>query len=178
MVSYALINLVMTATPLAVVGCGFSADMAGTIVMAHVLAMFVPSFFTGHLIHRFGAERIVITGLVLLGLTAVVAHAGVTEVHFFVALVLLGVGWNFGFIGATDMLTSSHEPLERPKVQGLNDFLVFGLVTVASLNSGLLLNSFDDVVSGWNAVTLAEIPFLLLAAGALVWLGMKTKKAG
>lgn len=178
MVSYALMNLVMTATPLAVVGCGFSADMAGTIVMAHVLAMFVPSFFTGHLIHRFGAERIVITGLILLGLTAVVAHAGVTEVHFFVALVLLGVGWNFGFIGATDMLTSSHEPLERPKVQGLNDFLVFGLVTVASLNSGLLLNSFDDVVSGWNAVTLAEIPFLLLAAGALVWLGMKTKKAG
>lgn len=177
MVSYALMNLVMTATPLAVVGCGFSPDMAGSIVMAHVLAMFAPSFFTGHLISRIGAERVVAFGLVLLGLTAVVALSGVTPAHFFVALVLLGIGWNFGFIGATDMLTSSHEPLERAKVQGLNDFLVFGLVTVASLNSGALLNGFDNVVTGWNAVNYAVAPFLVLAAGALVWLATKSRRA-
>ena len=90
MVSYALMNLVMTATPLAVVGCGFSPDLAADIVMAHVLAMFAPSFFTGNLIARFGAEKIVATGLALLALCAVVAIAGVTEYHFFVALVLLG----------------------------------------------------------------------------------------
>jgi MFS family permease len=175
MVSYALMNLVMTATPLAVVGCGFSPDMAGTVVMFHVLAMFAPSFFTGSLILRFGAERIVAAGLILLGLTAVVATAGVTEMHFFVALVLLGLGWNFGFIGATDMLTSSHMPEERAKVQGLNDFLVFGMVTVASLSSGALLNGFDDVVTGWNAVNYAEAPFLVLAGAALVWLWMRRR---
>lgn len=173
MVSYALMNLVMTATPLAVVGCGFSPDIAGTVVMAHVLAMFAPSFFTGHLIARFGASRIVFVGLVLLGLTAVVATAGVTFWHFIIALILLGLGWNFGFIGATDMLTSAHQPEERAKVQGLNDFLVFGMVTIASLSSGALLNGFDDVVTGWNAVNYAEAPFLALAAGALIWLWVK-----
>ncbi|MEL6794663.1 MAG: MFS transporter, partial [Pseudomonadota bacterium] len=173
MVSYALMNLVMTATPLAVVGCGFSPDVAGTIVMAHVLAMFAPSFFTGHLIARYGATRIVFVGLVLLGLTAVVATSGTTFWHFLTALILLGLGWNFGFIGATDMLTSAHEPGERAKVQGLNDFLVFGMVTIASLSSGALLNGFDDVVTGWNAVNYAEAPFLALAAGALIWLWVK-----
>ena len=174
MVSYALMNLVMTATPLAVVGCGFSPDAAGTVVMAHVLAMFAPSFFTGHLIARFGATRIVMVGLALLALTAVVATSGETMGHFLAALILLGLGWNFGFIGATDMLTSSHEPEERAKVQGLNDFLVFGMVTVASLSSGALLNGFDgDVVAGWRAVNYAEAPFLALAAGALIWLWIK-----
>ena len=174
MVSYALMNLVMTATPLAVVGCGFSPDMAGTIVMAHVLAMFAPSFFTGHLIARFGAEKIVALGLVLLGLTAVVATLGVDIENFFVALILLGLGWNFGFIGATDMLTASHTPEERAKVQGLNDFLVFGMVTVASLSSGALLNGFGDVVTGWNAVNYAEAPFLALAGATLIWLWVKS----
>lgn len=177
MVSYALMNLVMTATPLAVVGCGFSPDMAGTVVMAHVLAMYAPSFFTGHLIARFGAERIVTVGLVLLGLTALVALSGVTSAHFLVALVLLGLGWNFGFIGATDMLTSSHAPEERAKVQGMNDFLVFGMVTIASLSSGALLNGFGDVVTGWNAVNMAEAPFLALAFGALIWLWRKRRAA-
>ncbi|MEM7546902.1 MAG: MFS transporter [Pseudomonadota bacterium] len=177
MVSYALMNLVMTATPLAVVGCGFSVDMAGSVVMLHVIAMFAPSFFTGHLIVRFGAERIVITGLLLLGLTAVVATSGVTSYHFFIALILLGLGWNFGFIGATDMLTSCHEPEERAKVQGLNDFLVFGMVTIASLSSGMLLNGFDTVVAGWNAVNYAVVPFLTFAGAALIWLRIRRRAA-
>lgn len=177
MVSYALMNLVMTATPLAVVGCGFSPDLAANIVMAHVLAMFAPSFFTGNLIARFGAEKIVATGLALLALCAVVAISGVTEYHFFVALVLLGLGWNFGFIGATEMLTSSHTPEERSTIQGFNDFCVFGMVTVASLSSGALLNGFSDVISGWQAVNYAEAPFLALAFGALLWLVLKGKRA-
>ena len=176
MVSYALMNLVMTATPLAVVGCGFGVDSAASVVRAHVLAMFAPSFFTGHLIARFGNTRIVGAGLGLLALCAVVAMNGTTEVHFYGALILLGLGWNFGFIGATDMLTSTHEPAERAKVQGLNDFLVFGMVTIASLSSGALLNGFDDVVDGWNAVNMAEAPFLALAAAALVWLAMKERQ--
>ena len=173
MVSYALMNLVRTATPLAVVGCGFSPDMAGSVVMAHVLAMFAPSFFTGHLIVRFGATRVVMAGLLAMALTAVVAVSGQTPLHFFTALVLLGVGWNFGFIGATDMLTACHKPEERAKVQGLNDFLVFGMVTIASLSSGALLNGFGGVVEGWTAVNYAVAPFLALAAAALIWLWIR-----
>ncbi|MEP0563534.1 MAG: MFS transporter, partial [Paracoccaceae bacterium] len=104
MVSYALMNLVMTSTPLAVIGCGFTKDNAADIVSGHVLAMFIPSFFTGHLIARFGAEKIVALGLVILGAAGVVALAGIELSNFFIALILLGIGWNFGFIGATAML--------------------------------------------------------------------------
>ncbi len=171
MVSYALMNLVMTSTPLAVVGCGFTQNNAADVVTAHVLAMFVPSFFTGHLIVRFGAERIVGAGLAILAAAGVVALMGTDLSNFFVALVLLGLGWNFGFIGATTMLASAHTPEERGRVQGMNDMIVFGCVTLASLASGGLMNcSGGDPVEGWTAVNLAMVPFLLLAGGALVWL--------
>jgi len=171
MVAYALMNLVMTSTPLAVVGCGFTKNNANDIVSAHVIAMFLPSFFTGHLIARFGVERIVATGLIILGLAGIVALTGVTLANFFVALVLLGLGWNFGFIGATTMLASSHAPHERGVVQGMNDMIVFGCVTIASLASGGLMNcSGGTATEGWNAVNYAMIPFLLLAGGALFWL--------
>lgn len=175
MVSYALMNLVMTATPLAIVGCGFAPTLAGNVVSAHVLAMFAPSFFTGHLIARFGAERVVAVGLALLAICAVVAISGQSEAHFFLALILLGVGWNFGFIGATDMLSAAIEPEERGKAQGLNDFFVFGMVTVASLGSGALLNGFGDVVSGWTAVNYAVAPFVALAGAMLIWLGFRRR---
>ncbi|WP_281857327.1 MFS transporter [Litoreibacter halocynthiae] len=178
MVSYALMNLVMTSTPLAVMGCGFEADNANDIVSAHVLAMFVPSFFTGHLINRFGVEKIVATGLVILGLAGAVALTGVTLANFFIALILLGLGWNFGFIGATTMLASSHTISERGVVQGLNDSIVFGCVTLASLASGGLMNcSGGSAVEGWNAVNIAMIPFLTLAGGALIWLSLRPKSA-
>ena len=171
MVSYALMNLVMTSTPLAVVGCGFGAGAAADVVSAHVLAMFAPSFFTGHLIARFGAPRIVGAGLAILGGAGVVALMGVDLGNFFVALILLGIGWNFGFIGATAMLSASHRPEERGRVQGMNDMIVFGFVTVASLASGGLMNcSGGDVVQGWTAVNLAMIPGLALAGAALLWL--------
>ena len=178
MVAYALMNLVMTSTPLAVVGCGFAPTDAANIVSAHVLAMFAPSFFTGHLIARFGAERIVAVGLFLLALAGAAALSGVELSHFFAALILLGMGWNFGYIGATAMLTRAHAPQERGRVQGLNDAVVFGGVFLASLSSGGLMNcSGGSVVAGWNAVNLAMLPFLVLAGGALIWLMLRPKDA-
>lgn len=178
MVSYALMNLVMTSTPLAVVGCGYDKGNAADIVSAHVLAMYVPSFFTGHLITRFGAPKIVGVGLFILASAGAVALTGVELEKFYLALVLLGVGWNFGFIGATTLLTSAYRPEERGRIQGINDFVVFGGVTAASLSSGTLMNcSGTDVVAGWQAVNLAMLPFLVLAGGALIWLVMRPKLA-
>ena len=178
MVSYALMNLVMTSTPLAVVGCGFEQNTAADVVSAHVLAMFIPSFFTGHLIARFGTTKIVAAGLFILTCAGAVALQGVNVENFFLALILLGVGWNFGFIGATTMLASAHNPEEKGIVQGMNDFFVFGGVTVASLSSGGLMNcSGGSPVEGWTAVNIAMVPFLTLAGGALIWLAMQKRRA-
>ncbi len=178
MVAYALMNLVMTSTPLAVVGCGFTANRAADIVTAHVLAMYIPSFFTGHLIARFGVEKIVATGLLILAAAGAVALQGIEIGNFFGALILLGFGWNFGFIGATTMLAGAHAPHERGRMQGLNDLLVFGGVTFASLASGGLMNcSGGDAQAGWTAVNLAMAPFLVLAGGALIWLMLRPKDA-
>lgn len=176
MVSYALMNLVMTSTPLAVVGCGFDKSNAADVVSFHVLAMYIPSFFTGHLIARFGVEKIMAAGLVILAGAGAVALQGVDLANFFIALVLLGVGWNFGFIGATSMLAGAHAPHERGRMQGLNDLIVFGGVTVASLSSGGLMNcSGGTPQAGWAAVNLAMVPFLVLAGGSLIWLLTRPK---
>lgn len=177
MVSYALMNLVMTSTPLAVVGCGFTQNNAADVVTMHVLAMYIPSFFTGHLISRFGVEKVVAAGLVILAAAGAVALNGVELGNFFGALILLGFGWNFGFIGATTMLAGAHEPHERGRMQGLNDLLVFGGVTFASLSSGGLMNcSGGNPVEGWNAVNMAMVPFLVLAGGALIWLTLRPRE--
>jgi len=176
MVSYALMNLVMTSTPLAVIGYGFDTNNANDVVSAHVLAMFAPSFFTGHLIARFGVERIMALGLVILAIAGGVAISGAALMNFFAALILLGLGWNFGFIGATTMLAGAHRPEDRGAVQGMNDMIVFGMVTIASLASGGLMNcSGGTSEEGWNAVNLAMVPFLVLAGGALIWLMRQPK---
>lgn len=172
MVSYALMNLVMTSTPLAMIACGFVTDDAAHIVRIHVLAMFAPSFFTGALIHRFGASRIIATGLVLLAACAGVGLSGISFGHFGVALALLGLGWNFGFIGATTMLAGAHRPEEQARVQGMNDFLVFGMVTIGSFASGALMAHW-----GWEAVNLAMLPALALAAAALAWLVLEERRS-
>jgi MFS family permease len=139
--------------------------------------MFVPSFFTGHVIARIGVERVMAIGLVILGFAGIVAMAGVQLENFYIALILLGVGWNFGFIGATTMLTGAHSVEERGRMQGLNDFLVFGGVTLASFSSGGLMNcSGGSVQAGWQAVNLAMLPFLVLAGGALIWLALRPKE--
>lgn len=174
MVAYALMNLVMTSTPLAVVGCGFTTDNAADIVSAHVLAMYAPSFFTGHLVARFGAPRIVAVGLMILTGAGAVALMGTELANFFIALILLGIGWNFGFIGATSMLSEAHSVEERGRVQGMNDMIVMGCVTVASLSSGGLMNCLGgNAVEGWQAVNFAMAPFLVLAGGSLIWLVLR-----
>ncbi len=177
MVSYALMTLVMTATPLAVVGCGYDIGNAADIVSAHVLAMYAPSFFTGHLIVRFGAVRIISLGLAILGAAGIYSMTGVELESFYIVLILLGVGWNFGYIGATTMLAAAYEPSEQGRAQGMNDMLVFGGVAFASLTSGALMNcSGGNAEAGWQSVNIAMIPFLTLAGAALIWLVLRPER--
>lgn len=178
MVSYALMNLVMTSAPLAIVGCGFAPTHAADVVSAHVVAMYLPSFFTGSLIARFGARPIVGVGLAILACAGAVSMTGVQLYQFFAVMFLLGLGWNFGFIGATAMLAAAHRPEERGPVQGINDFVVFGGVFLASLSSGSLMNCAEagDPQAGWQAVNLAMLPFLTLAGAALIWLALRPKE--
>lgn len=170
--SYALMSLVMTATPLAMVACGFDQSDATLAIQWHVLAMYLPSFYTGNLIQKFGKERVVIAGLIMLAVCGIVALSGITLAHFWIALILLGVGWNFGFIGATAMVTDCYRPEEKNKVQAANDFLVFGSMTIASFSSGKLLNAF-----GWDSVNLMLFPFLLICFVALFMLIRQEKLA-
>ena len=158
-------------------GCGLTKNNANDIVSAHVVAMFLPSFFTGHLITKFGVEPIMGLGLIILALAGLVALSGMELTNFYLALILLGFGWNFGFIGATTLLTSAQAPHERGRVQGMNDAIVFGCVTVASIASGGLMNcTGGSVLQGWAAVNHAMVPFLLLAGTALLWLTMVKKR--
>lgn len=165
MTSYGIMVLVMTATPVAMLGCGFTVSDSSWVIQWHALAMFVPSFFTGMLITRFGAGRISAVGMGLLVLAAVSALMGIQFGNFAVGLVLLGMGWNFGYIGGTTLLTTTYEPLERNKAQGLNDFLIFGTNTLASLSAGALVAGL-----GWNAVNLAVFPLAILGFALVVWL--------
>jgi len=170
--SYALMSLVMTAAPLAMIGCGFTADESTLGIQWHVLAMFVPSFFTGSLINRFGKAPIVATGLSILVACGVLALAGVELMHFWGALVLLGIGWNFGFIGATAMVTETYRPEEKSKAQGANDFILFGTVAFASFMSGQMLNHW-----GWSAVNWTIFPVVLISLCALAWLARLERRA-
>jgi predicted MFS family arabinose efflux permease len=162
--SYAMMNLVMTSAPLAMLACDHSVTDATLGLQWHVLAMYIPSFFTGTLIVRFGVERIVLLGLGLIVASGLVAISGIALWNFWTGLVLLGVGWNFSFIGATTMVTQTHAPAERTKVQAFNDFLVFGSMAVASFASGQLLAGF-----GWAAVNYVVFPTILAAAVLLIW---------
>ncbi len=161
-ISYATMNLVMTATPLAMVAIGSSPDTAADVVRWHIVAMFGPSFFTGNLIARFGHVRVIGCGLLLFAAAGLVAMADDALPNFYAALVLLGLAWNFGFIGATSLLAASHGPEERARVQGVNDTLVFGVVVLASFASGALLDS-----AGWEAVQFAIFPAIAIAFAAL-----------
>ena len=168
--SYVTMNLVMTSAPLAMVGCGHSVTDATLGIQWHVLAMYAPSFFTGGLIVRFSVERITAIGLALIVLTAAVGVSGTTVAHFWTALILLGLGWNFAFIGATTMVTECHRPEERNKVQAFNDFLIFGSMAVSSFSSGQLLEYF-----GWQAVNLVVFPTVFVAAAMVLWLTLRQR---
>ncbi len=160
--SYALMSFVMTGAPLAMVGCGFTPDEATLGISWHVMAMFAPSFVTGRLIARFGKETIVATGLALLVACAVVALSGIHLWQFWSALILLGVGWNFGFIGATAILAETYRPSEKNKVQGIHDFVLFSCVALASLASGQVYNAW-----GWDMLAWVVFPVTAICLGAL-----------
>ena len=160
----------MTSAPLAMVGCGHSVTDAALGIQWHVLAMYAPSFITGSLIARFGVARITGIGLGLIALAAAVGVAGITVAHFWTGLILLGLGWNLSFIGATTMVTQCHRPEERNKVQSFNDFLIFGSMAVSSFASGQMLAYLS-----WPAINEVVFPTVLIAGGLLVWLAMRKR---
>ncbi len=157
-VGYSAMIMAMTATPLAMLGCGLPGTSVTPVIQWHVVGMFAPSFFTGDLVKRFGAPRIMQIGFVLLLSHVVIAVSGLEFLHFLSALILLGLGWNFAFIGGTALLTQTYRPAEQLKVQMVNEFIVFGLVAVASLSAGWLYARF-----GWVLLNLSMVPLLLVA---------------
>ncbi|WP_332685160.1 MFS transporter [Bosea sp. (in: a-proteobacteria)] len=172
LVAYGLMSFVMTAAPLAMVACGHSIGDAALGIQWHILGMFGPSFFTGRLIARFGKEKITALGLLLTALAAVVGLAGLSIAHFWVALVLLGIGWNLGFIGATALVTDCYRPEERVKVQAANDFLVFGSVAIASFSAGGLLST-----GGWESVNWLVFPPVVVALALVAWQALRRRPA-
>ena len=165
MIGYGSMSLIMTVTPLAIVQHDHSFSDAAFVIQWHVVGMFGPSFVTGHLIHRFGALQIVIVGALLVLGCAIINQTGIEIAQFWAALVLLGVGWNFMFIGGTSLLATTYEPKERAKIQGFNDFLVFGSVAAASFSSGALHHAV-----GWQVVNMGIILPVAAAACAALWL--------
>lgn len=167
-VGFGAMLMVMTATPLAMRQCGQAFGAAATVIQWHVLGMFAPSFFTGDLIRRFGVLRIMAAGVLLLGAHVAIALSGVGYLHFLSGLILLGIGWNFLFIGGTTLLTEAYRPSERAKTQAAHDFLMFAVVSLGSFSAGSLLNAF-----GWRMVNVTTLPFLgivLLMTAWLTWL--------
>ncbi|QOZ80014.1 MFS transporter [Bradyrhizobium sp. CCBAU 53351] len=156
-ISYPMMNLVMTSAPLAMKMCGLSVSDSNFGIQWHIVAMYGPSFFTGTLIARFGAPKVVAAGLLLEAGAAGIGLSGLTAMHFWATLVVLGVGWNFSFIGASALVLETHRAQERNKVQAFNDFLVFGMMAIGSFSSGQLLAS-----SGWSAVNLVVFPPVIL----------------
>jgi MFS family permease len=165
MIGYASMTFTMTATPLAMAGCGLPFGATKLVMQIHVLGMFVPSFFTGDLIRRFGVLEIMLAGVLLLAACSAISAAGISELHFQAALLLLGVGWNFLYVGASTLLTEIARPAERNKVQAANDFLVFGLVSLAAYTSGALHEWM-----GWQPANLSILPLIVLAGLAALWL--------
>jgi MFS family permease len=161
-------NLLMTATPLAMKMCGFGYPQAADVIKWHVVAMFAPGFFTGHLLRRFGTGPVVLAGCMTMFATIAIAHHGSTYWHFWSALVLLGVGWNFMFVGATTLLTTTYAPAEKAKAQGLNDLVVFLKMISSSAASGALLSA-----TGWTDLNLWSLPFVAAAAAATVYLMLR-----
>jgi len=164
-IAYGTMSFVMTATPLAVLGCGLKFEDAAFVIQWHVLGMFAPSFVTGHLISRFGTLNVMLAGAVLLAGCVAVANSGVALSQFWAALVLLGVGWNFLFIGGTTLLTEVYRPTEKAKVQALSDFVTFSTTAVASFSAGALQNLY-----GWTTINLAVAPPVGLAGILILWL--------
>lgn len=171
LVGYGVMNVVMTATPLAMAGCGFAFGPTAQVIQWHVVGMFLPSFFTGRVIERFGVLRVMTAGCgLLLGCIAVNLH-GVSYAHFLFALILLGIGWNFLFIGGTTLLTEAYSGAEKAKTQGVNDFIVASTVACTALSSGWLNHRF-----GWDVINQVAIPAVALALAATAWLSWRRRR--
>jgi MFS family permease len=168
--AYGTMTLLMTATPLAMGFCGHPYSAAAGVIAFHVVAMFAPSFVTGSIIQRFGVLKVIGAGLAIEMGCVAVALSGQSIPNFQVALVLLGLGWNFAYVGATTLLTETYEPAEKAKVQGLNELIVFCVQATASLSSGVLVNA-----AGWNVLNVFALPLLAIAGGAVLWLAARRR---
>jgi MFS family permease len=169
MIGFAVMTLVMSATPLAMLGCGFGFADSATVIQVHVLAMFVPSFFTGSLINRFGVKTILAAGAIIEILCVLVNLNGITIWHFAIANLFVGLGWNFCYVGGTTLLTTVYRPEEKAKVQGTHDFLVYATTATAAGLSGTL-----QAQAGWTMVNIFALPALLLMLLAIAWLARRT----
>lgn len=172
MFGYAVMTIVMSVTPLAMLACNFEFQDSATVIQAHVVAMFLPSFFTGKLIQRYGALPIIAAGAVIQAGCAAVNLAGVEFMNFFIANILVGVGWNFTFVGGSTLLTRTYRPEERAKVQASHDFLVYATTATAAGVSGVL-----QAQAGWTVVNVAAVPLMVLVVGAALWLLRHERRA-
>ncbi len=170
--SYGIMNLMMTSTPLAMRAHDYHFNDAAFVLQWHMIGMYGPSFFTGHLINRFGVLNIIMAGIVLLLGCVAAALSGTSLFNFWTALFVLGVGWNFMYVGGSALLTEAHAPAERAKTQAANDFLVFVTMAISSMSSGMLLHQ-----GGWHTVNYGTIPFLVIAAAATLWLMWRRRAA-
>ena len=170
-VGYGVMNLLMTATPIAMGLCGHPFGDAAFVISSHVIAMFAPSLIAGSLIRRFGVLNIILTGAVLNVACVAVALTGIDVAHFWVSLVLLGVGWNFMYIGGTTLLTETYRPEEKAKAQGANDMCIFVMMVISSLTSGMLVTG-----AGWNKVNLLALPLLAMVGAAALWLALRRER--
>jgi len=169
---YGVMNLLMTSTPLAMGFCGHPYAAAASVISAHVIAMFGPSFFTGSLIQRFGVLNVMMAGVAMMFACVGIALSGQLVTHFWWSLVLLGVGWNFMYVGGTTLLTEAYRPAEKAKAQGANEILIFCTTATSSFTSGVLVNS-----SGWNTLNYLALPFLAIAGAAALWLAFRRRAA-
>jgi MFS family permease len=158
-------NLLMTATPIAMDLCRHPFASVALVIEWHVVGMFAPGFFTGSLIRRFGVLNVILAGIVLFVLCVVIALNGITVAHFLLALAFLGVGWNFMYTGGTALLTEAYAPAEKARTQGINDFIVFATMAVSSAASGALVS-----MAGWETMNRAVLPFLVVIAAGVLWL--------
>jgi MFS family permease len=171
-IAYPMMNLVMTSAPLAMKMCGLSLSDSNFGIQWHIVGMYGPSFFTGALITRFGAPRIVALGLALEAVGAMIGLSGITAMHFWATLIVLGIGWNFAFVGASALVLETHRPQERNKVQAFNDFLVFGMMAIGSFSSGQLLANY-----GWSTVNMVVFPPILLGLAVLAAVSLTKRRA-
>ena len=171
-IGYGVMNLLMTATPLAMGICGHPYSAAATVIGWHVIGMFGPSFFTGSLIKRFGVAQVMLAGAMILFVCVGIALSGISIAHFWFALVLLGLGWNFLFIGGTTLITEASAPAERAKTQGANDLIIFVVMATSSFTSGLLLET-----NGWQVLNYLALPFIAVIAAAVLWLLLRRRAA-